>query len=54
MDDSYADEYKELFDKFVFENNLDLDDKFWTIEQRKEWAQIFTSFQYRWRRESFF
>jgi hypothetical protein len=51
MDDSYADEYQEMFDNFVFENNLDLDDKYWTIEQRIEWDRIYTSFQYRWKRE---
>lgn len=51
MSDSYAEEYQEIFDKFIYENNLDLDDKYWAVEQRKEWDQIYSSLQQRWKRD---
>lgn len=52
MGDSYAEEYQQLFDEFVSEHNLEFDDKYWTPEQRIEWAQIYLSFQQLWQRDS--
>ena len=52
MGDSYAEEYQQLFDKFISENNLEFDDNYWTLEERAEWAQLYLSFQQRWHRNS--
>lgn len=51
---SYATAYSLLFDNFVQERNLDLDDRYWPQEIRMEWAEIFSKFQISWEREQLF
>lgn len=49
---TFAKAYQQLFDNFVQERNIDLDDRYWTNEQRTEWAGLFAKLQTDWDRQN--
>lgn len=50
MSDVYSKAYQEMFDDFVTQNKLDLDDRYWPEAKRIEWTRLHETFQLAWGR----
>ena len=43
-------EYQQMFDEFVYSRNLDLDDRYWSEQDKQDWKRIYSELQIKWNR----